>query len=230
MPAAEGPQLPDIVSRRPSRDLHGDLHPARVDDREQQQVDRPMPDVLELLSFDETRDGPSDRPSLQDLEVRDLIDGHRPEAPTGQPLRVAVAQEHLLGPLLELGVEAGGLPIPGAVGLQVHVVEDLPDNSRADGLDEAIGDGLSGQVLAGPVGDMQPPGDWLQAGRFDDLGSLAGNLLDDRGGVHPQKSCQATCSSAATEAPDGGPVTLHPRGNRVDQSPAATGRCGHAGP
>ena len=64
MPAAEGPQLPDIVLGV-LLDLHGDLHPARVDDQEQQQVDCPMPDVLELLSLDETRDGPSDRPSLR---------------------------------------------------------------------------------------------------------------------------------------------------------------------
>ena len=37
---------------------------------------------------------------------------------------------------------------------------------------------LAGQILAGPVRDVQPRGDWFQAGEFDNLGSLhRGNLL-----------------------------------------------------
>ena len=112
------------------------------------------------------------------------------------------------------------------MGLQVHVVQDPPDGARADGLDDAIGDGLSGQVLAGPVRDVQPPGDWLQAGQFDELGSLHGGdlLRTTEAGFIPQKSCQAALLVAATKAPDGGPVTLHPRGNRVDQLASGDGQ------
>jgi len=58
------------------------------------------------------------------------------------------------------------------VGLQVHVVQDPPDSARADGIHDAVGDGLASQVLAGPVGDVQPLGDRLQTGQFDDLSPL----------------------------------------------------------
>ena len=73
---------------------------------------------------------------------------------------------------------------------------------------------------------MQPPGDWLQAGQFDDLGSLHGGdlLRTTEAGFIPQKSCQAALLVAATEAPDGGPVRLHPRGNRVDQFAGGDGQ------
>src|SRR2546423_11676075 len=52
-------------------------------------------------------------------------------------------------PPLELLVESRGLPVAGAVRLQVHVLEDLPDSAGADGGHDAIGDRLPGQILAG---------------------------------------------------------------------------------
>src|SRR5262249_8426894 len=44
----------------------------------------------------------------------------------------------------------------------------------ADRWDDAVGDGLAGQLLTRPVGDVQPPGHRLQASQLDDLGGLEG--------------------------------------------------------
>ena len=143
-----------------------------------------------------------------------------------KPLRIPIAPKDLLGPLLELGVEAGRPPVAGAVRLQVHVVQDPPDGARADGVHDAVGDGLAGQVLAGPVGDVQPLGDRLQASQFDDLGALEGGKspADAPGGVRPAGACPAALLVAATDAPDGGPITLEPGGHGVDGFPGGDGQ------
>ena len=225
VPPAERPQLPDVVLRRPSG-LHRHLHPARVDDQEQQQVDRAVPGVLELLLLDGAGDGPADRAPLQHLEVGHLIDRHRPDALAGQPLGIAVAPEHLLGPLLELGVEAGRPPVAGAVRLQVHVVQDPPDGAGADGVDDAVGDRLAGQVLAGPVGDVQPLGDRLQAGQLDDLGPLQGGKspAGAPGGARPAGVLPAALLVAAADPPDGGAVALQAGGDRLDRLAGGDGQ------
>src|SRR5207249_4731255 len=89
--------------------------------------------------FDGTWDGPADRATFQHLEVGLLIDRYHPDALAGQPLRIPVAPKHLLRTLFELLIEAGGPPVAGAVRLQVHVVEDPPDGTRADGIHDAVG-------------------------------------------------------------------------------------------
>ncbi len=171
VPATKRFQFPDVVLRvLLGLDRH--LHPPRVDDQEEQQVDCAVPGVLELLLLDKTRNRSPDRATLQNLVVGHLIRRHRPDALASQPFRIAIAPKNLLRPLLELGVEAGGLPVAGAVRLQVHISQDSSDRARADVLDDAVSNGLVSQVLAGPVGDMQAFGDGLQTGQFDDLGSL----------------------------------------------------------
>ena len=42
------------------------------------------------------------------------------------------------------------------------------------GRNNAVGDDLTGQVLAGPVGDVQALGYGFQAGQFNDLSTLQG--------------------------------------------------------
>lgn len=174
--AAKGLQFPDVVFGV-LRGFHGDFHPPRVHDQEQQEVDCPMARVLKLLPFDEARDRPPDRTPLQHLKVGHLIDGYGPEALAGQSFRISVAPQHLLGPLLELGVQARSPPVAGAVWLQVHVVQDPLDRTGTDGVHDAIGDGLAGQIRAGPVRDVQSLGDRFQASQFDDLGALEGGEI-----------------------------------------------------
>ncbi len=128
-----------------------------------------MSGVLELPLLDRAGDRSPDRVPLQDLAIGLLIDADHPITPAGQPLSVGIAPEDLLGPGLELGIEPGRLPVPGAVRLEVHAVEDCANGSVADRRDDPILDRLPGQVLAGPVRDVQPLGDRLQAGQADDL-------------------------------------------------------------
>src|SRR5262249_18687617 len=98
MPGAEGPQLPDVVSRV-LRGLDRQLHPARVDDQEEQQVHGAVPGVLELLLLDGAGEGSPDRATLQTVEVGLLIDGPHPEALMGEPLCIRITPKDLLGPL-----------------------------------------------------------------------------------------------------------------------------------
>lgn len=58
--------------------------------------------------------------------------------------------------------------------LQIHVVKDLPHGAWADYLDDAVGDGLAGQIRTGPMSDMQSFGNRFQARQLDDLGTLEG--------------------------------------------------------
>jgi len=61
------------------------------------------------------------------------------------------------------------------VRLQVDVVQYPADGPLADGWHNTIGDGLSGQILAGPVGNVQALGQRApRQARFDDLGTLQG--------------------------------------------------------
>jgi hypothetical protein len=115
-----------------------------------------------------------DRMTFQNLEVGLLIGTDHPEAPPGQLLGVGVAPENLLGTLLEQGVDARRPPIPRAVRLEIHAVQDVSDCPSADGRDDPLLDRLSGQILACPVGDVQPLGDRLQASQSNDLSPLEG--------------------------------------------------------
>ena len=156
----------------------GRLHLAGVDDQERQDADRPVPGVLEFLLLDRAGDGPADRPPLEHLAVRHLIRADDPDTSPRQPPGVGVAPEHLLGPLLEAGVDPGGSPVPGAVRLEVNGVEDAADGAGADRRDDPVEDRLAGQVLARPVGDVQALGHGLQAGQLDDLCPFEGGKSD----------------------------------------------------
>src|SRR5258707_263344 len=147
-------------------------------DKEHQHVHRPMPRVVELLLFDRSRDRSADRVTLQDLEGRDLIDAHHPDASFGKSLRIPVAPKDLLRSLFEAAVQPRRLPVPRPMGLQIDVVQDAANRCRTDRWDGLVSHRLAGQILAGPVGDVQPLGDRLQTGQLNDLCSLdGGNLL-----------------------------------------------------
>lgn len=150
------------------------LHAPAMNDQEGQDIDRAVPRIIELALCDRAGDRRPGRMSFQDLEVGLLIDTDHPEAATGQSLRVGVAPKDLLGTLLEPSVDAGCPPIPRAVWLEVYSMEDVADRPSADGRDDPLFDGLSSQILARPVGDMQPLGDGLQASQLNDLGPLEG--------------------------------------------------------
>jgi hypothetical protein len=60
------------------------------------------------------------------------------------------------------------------MGLQVNIIEYPPDRSGADRYYDPIGHSLARQIFTGPVGNVQPLGQRLQAGQFDDLSSLEG--------------------------------------------------------
>jgi len=195
MPTAKSSQGPDVALRI-LLGLDSQFHPAGVDDQEQQQVNRAMPDVLELLMCDRARPRTPDRTPLQNLQVGHLIDANDPEPSRGQTLGISVAPQHPLGPLLELRVEATRLPVSGAVRLQVDAVQDLSHRTRTDGLDDAIADGLTGQVDAAPVRDRQPFGNRFQTSQLHDLSTLQGG-------------------KAAAGDPAAGPPTARHRGRAV---------------
>jgi hypothetical protein len=61
--------------------------------------------------------------------------------------------------------------------LKINIIEYPPDCPRPDRYYDPIGDGPVRQVFTGPVGDVQPLGQGLQAGQFDDLSSLEGGEI-----------------------------------------------------
>jgi len=173
MVTPESLQFFDIVHRVLRLDARR-LHQAAVNDQEVQNVDRPMPGVLELPFLDRAGNRTTNRVAFQNLMVGYLIGADDAIALLGQAVGVGLAPEDLLSPLFELGIQASRPPVASPVRLQVDVVQDPADGPLADGRHNTVGDGLSGQVLAGPVGNVQALGHGLQAGQFDDLGTLQG--------------------------------------------------------
>jgi hypothetical protein len=165
----------------------GHLHAAGMDNQEQQQVDRPMADVFELPLLDRPWNSSSDRSAFQNLEIRDLIYRHRPEALPCQPGSVSIAPEYSFGSLLELGIQAGGLPIPRTMRLQIYLLQNPTHHAGADGGEDSISHCLAGQIAAGPVGNVQALGDGFQAGQLDDLSPLEGGKSagDGLSGAYP---------------------------------------------
>jgi hypothetical protein len=150
----------------------GRLHPTAMENQEQEQVDGSMPGILELLLLDGAGNGLPDWLAFQDLMVGDFVNRDGPDAHVGQMDRLGIAPQHLFRSLFEQWIESGGSPISRAVRLQVHVLQDSPDHAGADGIDNAVNDGLTGQIGAGPMGHVQPLGDGFQAGQLDDPRSL----------------------------------------------------------
>ena len=225
MPMSECPQLLDVVlgafrveARR--------LHLSAVNDQEEQDVDRAVPRVIELTLRDRAGDRMPDGMSFQDLEVGFLIGTDHPEAPPGQPLGVGVAPEDLLGTLLEVSVDARRPPIPRAMRLEVHLIEDRLDRPIADGRDDPIFDRLAGQILARPVGDVQALGDWLQAGQLNDLCTLQGGNPGRSPGPLGwfQEIGQARVLIATADPPDSRRIALGADGQCSDRLPRGDGQ------
>jgi hypothetical protein len=110
----------------------------------------------------------------------------------GQVPGVRVAPEDFDRPAEELIIEGRGLPEPGPVWLQVDGVQNAADGAGADGRDDAVGDGLAGQVGTGPVGDVQAPGDRLEAGESDNAPPVQGESRAGRPGRAGQANRPAT--------------------------------------
>ena len=118
--------------------------------------------------------------------------------------------------------------------LEIDLIEDPADGAGADGRDDAVEDGLAGQILTGPVGDVQALGDRLQAGQFDDLGPLEGGKS---GRGVPIGVGGPAARSAPTARSDGRSARRWPRrtasGRRRPWSAPRRrwpARCGHGGP
>src|SRR5271170_6963520 len=93
------------------------FHQAGMHNQEHQHVDRSMSSVVKFLLLNRSGDRSTDRDALQDLEGRNLIDTHYPDALFGKSSRIPIAPKDLLRPLLELGIEPRSLPVAGAMGL-----------------------------------------------------------------------------------------------------------------
>src|SRR3954451_8288522 len=72
MPMTERPQLPHVALGALGVEARR-LHPSAMNDQKDQDVDRPVPRVIELALRDRTRDRWSNRMALQHLEVGLLI-------------------------------------------------------------------------------------------------------------------------------------------------------------
>jgi len=105
MSSTKGLQFLDVVIRI-FLGLDCQFHPAGVNDQEQQQVDRAMPNIFEFLVLDGAGDGSPDRTSFQYLKVGDLIDADDPETICRQTPGISVTPEHLLSPFLEGDIQA----------------------------------------------------------------------------------------------------------------------------
>ncbi len=150
----------------------GQLHQSGMHHQEHQQVHGPMPGIVELLLFNRARDRSADRLALQNLKGGNFIDTNHPAALFGQSIRISIAPKDLLRSLLKPGIQTGGLPIAGAMGLQIDIVQQPANRCRTDRADDAVLDGLASEVLTGPMGDVQALGNGFQAGQFNDLRSL----------------------------------------------------------
>ena len=108
--------------------------------------------------------------------------------------------------------------------LQIDITQDGSHGPGADTSDDAVTDGLTGQIVTGPVGDVQAFGD-IQAGRFDNLGPLDGGDAQVASGVAlPVISEQAFKTPIAIPQagpPDGRLITVQ-LGSEIDVS--LTGR------
>ena len=137
--------------------------------QEHQHVHCPMPGVVKLLLLDRSRDRSADRITLQDLESWDFIDTHHPDALFCQPSRIPIAPKDLLRSLFEPGIQPRRLPIAGAMGLQIDIVQDVSHGAWADASHNPIRHGLAGQVITRPMRDVQSFGHRFQTSKFNDL-------------------------------------------------------------
>jgi hypothetical protein len=152
----------------------GGFHATTMDYEKQQRVDGAMTTVLKLLLLDRAGNGAADGLTLKRLQIGHLITADEPNAVMNQALGVSVTPEYLLRAIFKLCVQARRFPIPRAMRLQIHLMQEAPNRARADLRDNAVSDRLTRQILAGPVGDMQPLSNRLQTRQLHNLGALQG--------------------------------------------------------
>src|ERR1700683_503066 len=114
------------------------LHKPTMYYQEHQHVHGPMPGVVELLLLDRSGDRSADRITLQDLEGRNLVDTHHPDALFGKPSRIRIAPKDLFRPLLEPSIEPRRLPVAGAMGLQIDLAQNVSHRPRANARDNPV--------------------------------------------------------------------------------------------
>src|SRR5277367_3658324 len=148
------------------------LHQPTMHYQEHQHVHGPMPGVVKLLLLDGPGDCSAERPTLQDLEGRNLIDTHNPDPLLGKSRRICIAPKDLLRSRLEPGVEARRLPVACAMRLQIDFAQNVTHGPGADSRNDSVRHGLSGQVITRPMRDVQSFGHRLQTSKFDDLRPL----------------------------------------------------------
>ena len=203
----------------------GQFHHPAMHDQEHQHVHRPVPGIIELLLFDRPWNRSADRVSFQNLISWNLIDTHHPDALFGKSRRIPIAPKDLLRPLLELGVEPRRLPVPSPMRLQIDIMQNAANRCRADGRDDVVIHRLAGQILAGPVRDVQPLGNRFQASEFNELCPLhRGNLLRMAQVVVPaigKQIRQASLTIPLAGPPDGGFIALEMGGDRTLPLPSS---------
>jgi len=187
-----------------------------------------MPNIVKLLLLDRPLDRSANWVTLQDLEGRDFIDAHNPDALLGKSIRIPIAPKDLLRPLLEPGIQASRLPVAGAMGLQIDVLQNAANRCRADRREDLVVHRLAGQVLTGPVRDVQPLGDRLQTSEFYDLCPLhGGNLLRAARITLPavgEQTRQAPLAITFAGPPNRGFVTFEPASDRTLPFPSGDGQ------
>src|ERR687895_597453 len=146
--------------------------PTAMHDQKHQHIDRAMAYVLELLLFDRAGNRPPDRLALKRLEIGHLVDAGDPKAAAHQARGGGITPQNLLRPLFEQRVQARRFPIVRTMRLQVDLTQDTLHATGTDARHNPIGDGLTSQILAGPMGNMQPLSDRLQTGQLHDLSAL----------------------------------------------------------
>ncbi len=183
--------------------------------QEHQHVHCPVPDVVELLLLDRSRDRSADRTTLQYLECRDFIDTHYPDALFRKPSRISIAPKDLLRSFLESGIQARRLPIAGAMRLQIDVAQDISHGAWANASHNPVRHGLAGQVVTRPMCDVQSFGHRFQTSKSNDLCPLQRRNLHVTSRVAlpliSEQSDQPQVPIPLTSSPDRGIVALELR-------------------
>ena len=160
------------------------LHLSGGHDQKQQDIDGAVAGVLELLLLDRAGDGAPNRLTLKGLEIGHVVGADNQKPLLLPSVGVGVASQDLLCPLFETHIDASGLPVAGAMGLQINLMQDAPHRAGIDTWDDAVSHGLAGQLPAAQVGNVQPFGDRFQTGQLHDLRS------GQRGRFRPGGQCR----------------------------------------
>ena len=97
------------------------------------------------------------------------------------------------------------------MGLQSDLTHEVSHGPGADASDDAVADGLAGQVVTGPRGAVQTLGYGLQAGQVDELGPLHRGEAQVASSVAlpgiGKQAAQTQVALALAGPPDGGRIT-----------------------